>query len=99
MKQLILNIEKNRVKLDLVSSGKISDSLEWEESNSLSRLLLAKIDEILRKSKTGVDKISGYKIISDVPKNWTSVRIAEITLRSLMIAGPSKISLRENLGG
>ena len=136
MKQLILNIEKDRVRLDLVSDRKVLDSLEWEENNSLSRLLLAKIDQILRRNEVGldpapisqaedkgaslfkntklanhgaghkgwairptrrgkypqrnwcgVDKISGYKIMSDVPKNWTSVRIAEITLKSLMIAG------------
>ena len=111
MKQLILNIEKTKIRLDLVSGRKNLDSLEWKENNNLSRTLLRKIDEILKKNKirldpagnlsrkslhktshsanisNGVDKISGYKIMSDVPKNWTSVRIAEITLKSLMIAG------------
>lgn len=34
----------------------------------------------------GVDKISGYKIISEVPKKWTSYRIAEITFRTLKLS-------------
>lgn len=135
MKQLILNIEKGRARLDLVSGGKILSSLEWKENNSLSRLLLSKIDQILRKNRVGldpvpislskkgrlslrrpmrvashgaghkdwairptrrgkypqqnwygVDKISGFEIISDVPKKWTSVRIAEITFKTLELA-------------
>ncbi len=40
-----------------------------------------------RRTWYGVDKISGYKIISDVPRGWTSERIAKITFESLMIAG------------
>ncbi len=87
MKQLILNIEKNKARLELVSGRKVLDSLEWEEDNSLSRLLMVKIDEILRKNKLAIDNILKFDIISDVPKNWTSCRIAEITFDSLMIAG------------
>jgi hypothetical protein len=45
-----------------------------------------KIDKLLRRNKTGLDKISYYKIISEVPKKYTSYRIAEITMKSLMIA-------------
>jgi len=99
MKQLILKIEKNRIRLDLISGGKAVGRLEWKENNNLSRTLLGKIDEILKKNKVGVDKISRFEIISDVPPKWTSARIAKITFESLKIAGPSKISLRENLGG
>jgi len=84
--QLILEIKQNKIGLNLISGGKSLNKLEWKEDNSLSRLLLAKIDQLLRKNKIGVDKISGYKIISDVPKNWTSARIAKITFESLGIA-------------
>ena len=59
---------------------------EWQEINPLSRLLLSNLDSLLQKNGVGVDRISGYKIISEVPKKWTTCRIAEITLRSLMLA-------------
>jgi len=137
---LILEIKQNKIRLELASGKKKSDKAEWKENNSLSRLLLSKIDEMLRKNRVGldpapisqaedkgdslfkntklanhgagrkgwairptrrgrypqrnwcgVDKISRYKIISDVPENWTSARIAEITLKSLALA--KKISL------
>lgn len=41
---------------------------------------------VVHKNWCGVDKISEYKIISDVPKNWTSVRIAKITFEVLGLA-------------
>ena len=87
--KLLVDMKSDAVKLSLVAGGKIVDELTWAENNSLSRLLLAKIDLILRKNKTGLDKISEFEIISEVPKKWTSYRIAEITLKSLMLARTS----------
>jgi hypothetical protein len=84
--RLIVNIINSGVRLDIVNQNETIDSLNWSESNSMSRLLLVKIDKLLRRNKTGLDKISYYKIISEVPKKYTSYRIAEITLKSLMIA-------------
>ena len=83
MERLILRIEQNKMKLDLVSGQEVLDSAEWREKDDLSRKLLAKIDAILRKNKIGLDKISGYKIISQVPRKWTTCRIAEITFQTL----------------
>jgi hypothetical protein len=133
--KIILKINNdNKIILSLFEGKKEKGSLEWREDNSLSRVLLAKIDEILRKNIAdvdpapislskkdrllhgsakmanhgaghkdwaicptrggrypqrnwcGVDKISEYKIISDVPQKWTSVRIAKITFETLGIA-------------
>ena len=84
--RLVVNIMGSRIRLDLVDRDKAIDSLSWEGDNSMSRLLLVKIDKLLCRNKTGLDKISDYKIISEVPKKYTSYRIAEITLKSLMIA-------------
>jgi hypothetical protein len=33
----------------------------------------------------GVDKISGWQIMSEVPQKWTTYRIADITLKTLNI--------------
>jgi len=84
--RLVVNIIGNRARLDIVDRDETIDSLSWEENNTMSRLLLVKIDKLLRQNKIGLDKISDYKIISEVPKRYTSYRIAEITLKSLMIA-------------
>jgi hypothetical protein len=81
-----VNITSNRVQLDLVDRNKVIGSFNWEEKNSMSRFLLAEIDKLLCHCEIGLDKISDYKIISGVPKKYTSYRIAEITLKSLMIA-------------
>ena len=89
--KIILKInEDNSIKLFLFEGKKEKDSLKWKDSSNLSRLLLSKIDQLLRKNKIGLDKIYGYKIMSQVPENYTSFRIAKITLDSLMIGKDSR---------
>lgn len=75
-----------KIKLLLIGGAKRIDQVKWKDKNSLSCLLLFKIDQILRWNKVGVDKISGFEIMSDVPEKWTSYRIAKITFKALAIA-------------
>jgi len=77
--------ENNFIKLYLISGEKEIDCLEWQDRNDLSQLLLANLDKLLRRNKMGLDKISGYKIISEVPRKWTTYRIADITFKTLKI--------------
>jgi hypothetical protein len=90
--RIILKInEDNSIKLSLFDGKKEKDSLTWKENNSLSRILLGKIDQLLRRNSSGVDKISEYKIISGVPQKWTSVRIAKITFETLKLAKKTEL--------
>lgn len=91
--KIFLRIGKvNDFRLELVGKRKVVFDSEWRDSHNLSRLLLVKIDQLLKKNKIGLDKIFGYKIISQVPENYTSFRIAKITLEGLMIGGRFKPS-------
>jgi len=102
--KIILNIKEDKsIKLSLFEGKREINSLEWTDENTLSRLLLLKIDQLLKKNKIGLDKIFGYKIMSQVPENYTSFRIAKITLESLMIGkkgkpGPKQASRIKNIG-
>ena len=88
--KIILKINKDKsVKLSLFEGKKEIDSLAWKDENSLSRVLLVNLDKLLRKNKAGLDKISGYTIISEVPQKWTTYRIADMTLKTLKIGLPS----------
>jgi hypothetical protein len=105
--------EDKSIKLFLFNGKVEKDSLEWKDENSLSQLLLANLDKLLRKNRVGldpvrksgkiasklaksrnisngVDKISGYTIISKVPQKWTTYRIADITLKTLKIGSLAK---------
>lgn len=82
--------ENNFIKLSLFSGKREIDNLEWQDRNDLSRKLLANFDKMMRKNKIALDKISGWKIMSEVPRKWTTYRIAEITLKSLMLAKLAK---------
>lgn len=89
--KIILNINENsNIKLSLFDGKKEKGSLKWRDKNSLSRVLLANLDKLLERNGAGVDKISGYKIISEVPRKWTTYRIADINFKTLEIAGVAK---------
>jgi hypothetical protein len=66
-------LRKNGVGLDLVRNSK-NMGLKHAKSRDISN---------------GVDKISGYTIISEVPQKWTTYRIADITLKTLNIGSSS----------
>jgi hypothetical protein len=78
--------ENNFIKLCLISGEKEIDCLEWQDRNDLSRVLLANLDKLFRENRISLDKISGYKIMSEVPRKWTTYRIADITFKTLKIA-------------
>jgi len=81
-----LHIEENNfIKLCLFEGKKEIGRLEWQDRNDLSRRLLANLDKLLRKNGVGLDKISGWQIMSEVPQKWTTYRIADITLETLNI--------------
>jgi len=77
--------ETSDIKLSFFDGKREKDCLEWKDENSLSQLLLANLDKLLRKNKLGLDKISGWQIMSEVPQKWTTYRIADITLKTLKI--------------
>ena len=88
--KIILNInEEKNIKLSLFDGKREKDSLEWKDENSLSQLLLVNLDKLLRKNKLGLDKISGWQIMSEVPQKWTTYRIADIALKTLKIGSSS----------
>ena len=88
---IILNISRDHeLKMSLLTDKGVEKSISWKENRDFSRVFLSNLDKILRKNKMGLDKISGYKIISEVPRKWTTYRIAEIILKSLMIAKLAK---------
>ena len=56
--EILIKIKENKeIQLNLILAKKIIDSLKWIDDNNLSRLLLSKIDQILKKNKIGLDKI------------------------------------------
>jgi hypothetical protein len=88
---LKLNIrENNFIKLCLSSGKKQIDCAEWQDRNNLSRRLLANLDQILQKNDVALDKIRDWKIISEVPRKWTTFRIADISLKTLKIGTIAK---------
>ena len=82
--------ENSDIKLSLFDGKKEIDSLKWQDENSLSRALLVNLDKLLRKNEVGLDKISGWQIMSEVPQKWTTYRIADITLKTLNIGKLAK---------
>jgi len=60
----------------------------WKDRAYFSGRLLKEIDALMKKARISLDKVSGYRIMGDVPKNWTTYRIAKITFETLALARP-----------
>lgn len=85
--KIILDIKQENYSLRMEDGKKCAGEVKSAQAHNLSATLLKNIEKLLRNCQIDLDKISGYKIISDVPNNWTTCRIAKITFESLMIAG------------
>lgn len=72
-----LKIEKEKSGLSLLKDGLILGKKEWEEGRDMGRRLFEGIAELLRENNLEAKQISDMVIDSEIPENYTSMRIAE----------------------
>lgn len=76
-----LSIKKEQSKLMLFHGDKEVASREWEEGRDMGRRLFEGITELLKENNLKPKQISDMEIDSDIPENYTSMRIAETVKR------------------
>ncbi len=72
-----LKIEKEKSYLSLRKDTLILDIKEWEEGRDMGRKLFENISKLLTENNMNASEISAFTIDSDIPENYTSMRIAE----------------------
>lgn len=82
MLKLIIKIEQPQVELVLERDNKMIDSTQWQDNNSLSVNLLAKIDALLKKNGLTVQELDKAEVQTS-QDSYTSSRIARAVAKTL----------------
>jgi tRNA A37 threonylcarbamoyladenosine modification protein TsaB len=83
---LKLILKNSRITVELRNNQKIIDSINLENANNLSKILLVNIDLILRRNKLGKNQIEKVSVKSDIPDSYTSNRIVKSLEKSFGFA-------------
>lgn len=85
MKIKILIKEKN-VTLSLFDCDKILAEKKWVDENNLLEKFFPAIDDILIENNLKVNEIENFMLKTDVPKGYTTERIARTIVQTLNFA-------------
>ncbi|MFZ2187026.1 MAG: hypothetical protein WAV46_00110 [Candidatus Moraniibacteriota bacterium] len=76
-----LKIEKEKSELSLMKGNEVVSAKEWQEGRDMGRRLFEGIAGLLAESNLQPEQVSDFVIDSEVPENYTSMRIAETVKR------------------
>ncbi|MDD2767015.1 MAG: hypothetical protein PHH40_04660 [Candidatus Moranbacteria bacterium] len=76
-----LKIEKEKSELSLSKDGLVLGKKEWEEGRDMGRRLFQGIADLLAENNLRADEVTDFVIDSEIPDNYTSMRIAETVKR------------------
>ncbi len=84
----MLKIEKEKSRLSLLEDGAVKAAKEWLEGRDMGRRLFQAIAELLEENHLKPEQVSGFAVDSEMPDNYTSMRIAE-TVKKVYAFGVS----------
>lgn len=90
-----LYIEKEKSKLVLLRDNEEVASKGWGESRDMGQRLFVSIAELLTEHGLKPEEVGGFEIDSDIPDNYTSMRIAETVKKVYTYAVSAKINKKE----
>jgi len=85
-----LKIEKEKSELSLLRDDVIVGKRGWEEGRDMGRRLFESIAGLLSDNKLQADEVSNFIIDSEIPENYTSMRIAETVKKVYTFSVTSK---------
>ncbi len=74
--EILIKIKEKKVRILLFENGAEKDAVEIAEEHSLSRELLPKIDELLKRNKLSTKDAESVHVESDQDESFTTTRIA-----------------------
>lgn len=76
-----LKIEKEKSELSLLKDDLVLGKKEWEEGRDMGKRLFVGIADLLKENDVRAEDVSDFIIDSEMPENYTSMRIAETVKR------------------
>lgn len=94
-----LKIEKEKSELSLLRDDLVVGKKEWEEGRDMGKRLFVGIADLLKENDVRAEDVSDFVIDSEMPENYTSMRIAETVRRVYTFAVTSSALAKEQKEG
>lgn len=85
-----LKIEKEKFNLSLLKDGVAQMEKEWPEGQDMGKRLFEAIEKLISENNLKPEQVSDFVIDSEMPENYTSVRIAE-TVKKAYVFGVNNL--------
>lgn len=84
--QIKILIKEKNVTLSLLSDKEIVSEKKWVDENNLLEKFFPAIDDILAENDLKVNDVEDFSLETDVPKGYTTERIARTIVQTLNFA-------------
>ncbi len=84
--QIKILIKEKNVTLTLLNSEIIVSEKKWTDENNLLEKFFPALDEILEENDLKVDELENFILETDVPKGYTTERIARTIVQTFNFA-------------
>lgn len=83
--ELTVNLESERVKLELTRNGRLIDSAGFSYHHDLEDKLITGLDKLLKRNRVGLHRLKSYKISENIGENATSYKIVRVFIAGLKV--------------
>lgn len=84
--QIELLLKEKNVELVLRNNDHEIDRIQWTDENDLLERFFPAIDDLLTRNELTVDNVSDFVLVADIPKGYTTARIARTIIKTLNFA-------------
>ncbi len=86
-----LNVHQNGVVLALKDHEKVLDEKTWVDENNLLEKFFPALDDLLCANRSTVQSVEKFVLECDMPKRYTTARIARTIIATLNFACQSEV--------
>ncbi len=84
--QIELLLKEKNVELVLRNDDQEIDRIQWIDENDLLEKFFPTIDDLLARNKLVIGNVSNFLLVADIPKGYTTARIARTIIKTLNFA-------------
>lgn len=84
--QIELLLKEKNVTLVLRDNDHEIDRTQWIDENNLLERFFPAIDDLLTRNNLVVEGVSNFVLLTDIPKGYTTARIARTIIKTLNFA-------------
>ncbi len=83
--RLTINLENEKVKLELTRNGRFIDSAGFSYYHDLEDKLITNLDKLLKRNRISIHSIKSYKILGNQGQETTTHKIVEAVVCGLKV--------------